>query len=510
MSLLGVDVGTGGVKAVAFDAVTGGPLGQAYREYPLTFRRPGWVELDAQLVWQAFQATVREVNAQPAVGRDPVEALSFSVSADDLLPVDAAGQPLDLCIMAADARGADMLPLIHAAFSDLDLFRITGVPLLPMFPLVRLLWWRANCPAVFAAAHKFVNWQEFLLMQMDLPPVTDFTTAARWCCFDIRAQRWSHTICERLDVPLALLPIAAPSGAGIGTLPPAHAHALGFTRPVLAVAGAFDQVCAAVGAGLRETGIGVVGTGSWEVLTTLAHEPPVGPDAVRQGFVYGRHIDPRFYVGLAGSAGGGAVLRWFRDQFGHAERIEARTTGQDVYDLLLERIPDHPTSIMVVPHLQGSHNPWMDPAATGAILGVTVQTTRAEVVRGILEGISYELRLNLEGLGAAGLPITVVRATGGGARSRRWLQIKADILGLPIETVTTEEAGCLAAALLAGVGAGIYTTVHEPQDRFVDVRERFLPDPDRYRFYSERYPLYQRLYPTLAPLLHDMAQGARS
>ena len=504
MSLLGVDIGTGGLKAMAIESESGRSLASAFREYQETRPRPGWVELDGDLVWNAFLDAVAEVNGNPSVQADPVVAMSFSISCDEIVPLDRDKRALANGIVSADVRGAELLPHIRERIDELQLFRTTGVPLHAMFPLVRLVWYQQNHPEILRNAAKFLGWGDLIVWRLGLPAVTDYSNAARWMAFDIRARHWASQLFDALELPVDILPEARPCASAIGEIPAAMREQLGFRRPVTVVTGAIDQICAAIGGGISRPGDAVVGTGTWEVLTTLVEEPPEDETSLRRGFAYSNFVTLGEYIGMAANSSGGALLRWFRDEFGQLERATAELTGQNVYPLLLAEMPSEPTGILVLPHFQGSHNPWMDARSRSAVLGMTWHTTRGAFLRALLEGMTYELRANIEGLREAGSEFGVLRNTGGGSRSSAWCQIKADILNLPIETVDIPEAGCLAAAILAGVGTGVYPSFVEPQKRFVHPAARYEPNPAVALRYNELFDTYKQVYPAVSPIMHQL------
>jgi len=504
MSLLGVDIGTGGLKVMAIEADSGRSLAIAFREYSETRPRPGWVELSGDFVWGAFIEAVGEVNHQPSVQADPVSAMSFSISCDEIVPLDKKMRALANGIVSADIRGAELLPRIRERIDELQLFRTTGVPLHSMFPLVRLVWYQQNQPEVLREAAKFLGWGDLIVWRLGLPAVTDFSNAARWMAFNIREGHWAGELFEALDLPMDILPEPRLSASPIGEVPAAMRDKLGFQRPVTVVTGAIDQICAAIGGGIRQPGDAVVGTGTWEVLTTLVKDPPTDATSLRRGFAYSNFVTAGEFIGMAANSSGGALLRWFRDEFGQLERATADLTGQDVYPLLLAEMPADPTGILVLPHFQGSHNPWMDPLSRSAVLGMTWQTTRGAFLRALLEGMTYELRANIEGLAEAGSEFSVLRNTGGGSRSAAWCQMKADILNLAIETVDLPEAGCLAAAILAGVGTGIYPSFVEPQTRFVHPAARYEPNPAMRSRYDALFATYKQVYPAVSPVTHQL------
>jgi len=298
-------------------------------------------------------------------------------------------------------------------------------------------------------------------------------------------------VLQTFAIPPSVLPDVARPGEPIDRLAATSAEPLGLRGGVVVVAGGFDQICSAVGAGLREPGDAAVGTGTWENTTVVAGQP-LGPDGLGRGATWGPFAVPdRWYV-LLMNAGGGSVVRWFQGQFG---AHEPRSSPDDEDDLALAEAAGQPTRLLFLPHLQGSQSPWRDPGSKGALVGLTLATRREDVVRALLEGITYELRLNLEGLGS--VVRAPIRNTGRGSRSRAWVQLKADILGLSVATVETDEPGCLGAAMLAGVGAGIYPDIAAAQALASRIGVTVDPDPARHRVYDERFAAYRDLYPVL-------------
>ena len=487
MSLLGVDIGTSAIKVVAYEAETGSELSSARSEYASEYPGPGLMELDPELVWAGFVDAVRFVNAAEAVQRDPVTAFALSVSCDEVIPVDDTTRPLGPCIMAPDARGADVLPQIHDRISAAELYGRTGLGSLPMYPLARILWYRKHQPDVARAASRYLGWGELFLTRLGLPAVTDETTAGRWLAYDVVAHDWMYDLADALRLPPAILPDVASPGDVIGKLSTDVSSRLGFRASPLVVAGAFDQVCAAVGAGLDAAGDAVVGSGTWEN-TTIVSDRPLGPIGLETGATCGPYASPGRYAVLLMNPGGGSVLRWFRDQISGASESEADTSAP-------------PSQLLYLPQLRGSRTGGGGFNSAGALVGLTVATSRDDVVRALLEGITFELRLNLEGIAPEVTIHPPLRNTGGGARSTSWVQLKADVLGMAVSTVEANEPGCLGAAILAGVGAGVFSGVTAAQAQVCRIATQVDPDPERHRSYSDRLALYRDLYPALRNVL---------
>lgn len=495
MSLLGLDVGTTGCKAVAFDR-KGQVLARSYREYPLLRPRSGWLELDPEVVWGNLRACIREVNSQLA--SDPVEALAVSSQGEAVVPVSVDGRVLANSPVTFDNRAVPQSEWWMQAIDRRRLYAITGQPLHPMFTINKIMWWREQEPSIYQRAWKFLCYGDFVLWKLGTEPVIDHTMAARTMAFDIRARRWSDEILTLAHLDADKLPQAAPSGTLVGKIPPTLATDLGFQGDVLAVTGGHDQPCGALGAGVMRSGEAMYAIGTTECIAPVFSRPVerLGDE----GYPCYPHVAPEMYITLAGNFTGGALLRWYRDVLGFEERQIAARTRQDVYDVIIAQVTERPSNLLVLPHFAGTGSPFNDPVARGAIVGLTFDTRREDIVKAILEGITFELALNLKYLRRAGINIDELRAIGGGVKSRTWLQMKADIMATPVAALAVSEAACLGAALLAGWATGVYASLREAIDTTVRVRELFQPDPGRARFYSERLSAYEGLYPALRPI----------
>jgi xylulokinase len=499
LSLLGLDVGTSACKGILL-ASDGREIASAIVEHSLRFPRPGWVELNADATWADAADIIRRLAAAARVDGDPVTALAFSVSGDEAVPVDADGTVLYPCIMSMDTRTASLAASLDDASDPDKTYQLTGLPQAPNWPLLRLLWLREHEPQVFASTAQLLCWEDLMIARLTGSAVTDHSVASRTMAFDIGKRDWSAEILARAGIAPSMFPPSVPSGTVAGVVGPAQAEDLGLGSRVLVVAGGFDQAMAALGAGLTQPGQAVVGTGSWEALTILTSGPVTASSLRTGGYASGCYVEDDLYYCLASNPGGGSVVRWFRDTLGAPELETSRRTGKDAFGLLMEQLPDGPTGMLALPHFEGSYTPWMDPSSTGAILGLRLSTTRGEMLKALLEGITFELAENIARLEAAGVRIGDLRATGGGARSPAWLQLKADITGRVVTRVAVSEAGCLAAACLAGVGAGIFSSAVEAANAVTRTAESYQPRPHVQAVYQEAFSRYRQLYAALRPL----------
>jgi xylulokinase len=499
MALLGLDVGTSACKGIALSE-DGRELAYAGREYKLSFPGKGRVELDPESVWQAVQDVIRMLAYATEQKHDPIRAFSFSVSGDEAIPVDARGAALYPCIMAMDVRSIDIAGWWEREIGRERIYGITGLPIHAMHPINRLMWLRSHEPQIFVRTTKMLCWEEFLALRLGIEPVTDYSIASRTMAFHIGEHHWSSELLDAAHLPEGLFSEVQPSGKAIGTIPHQIAQDLGLRKSVTLVTGGFDQAMAALGSGLLNPGEAGVGTGTWEALTIVTETPILSPTMLEAGYPFGCYVAHDLYFCLASNAGGGSLLRWYRDTLGEREVEQSLVTNVDVFDLIVHQASARPTGLLMLPHFEGSYNPWMDPHSTGIFVGLRLNTTRGDLVKAILEGVTFELRENIERVEQAGLAIKELRATGGGAKSAIWLQLKADITGKPITTLNIKETGCFAAACLAGVGIGAFLSIEEPIKNFVQTTSRFVPRSDHKAEYDEIFEAYHALYTTIKPI----------
>lgn len=509
MSLLGLDVGITGCKAVAFSP-EGDMLAQAYREYPLYQPQPGWMELDPAEVWKAVTDVIRQVTqattGDPSTGSGhrPVRALSISTHGESVVPLDAQGRPLYRFITAIDTRASEQARWWGERLGKERIFHITGMPLHPMYTVNKLMWLRQHEPAVFAAARRFLCMPDFLFQQLGLPPTMDYSLATRTMAFDVNRLAWSEEILELAQLDVERMSRVLPSGSVIGEIPAAVTEELGLAPGAVGVTGGHDQPSGALGCGAVAEGIAMDSTGTVECVAVASPRLVLAAELMESNLPIAPHTAPNMYLVLGYSSTGGALLRWYRDNFARAERQEAERTGQDVYDLILQQATPGPSPVLILPHFVGSGTPWMDPDSKGAILGLRLSTSRGQVIKAILDSVSYEVKLSVDAMEAAGISVRELRAFGGGAKSPLWLQTKADIFGKPVRAVAVSEAPCLGVAILAGVAMGAFSSIEEGLAQMVRIGRTYEPDMALHERYMERFQLFAQVYPTLAGLNHEL------
>jgi xylulokinase len=494
MNAIGLDIGTTSVKACVFDEV-GNVKGYAFREYGVVCTEPGMAEQDAEEVWRLTGEVLKESVAASET-RD-IAALSTSVQGDAIIPIDRDGNAIGPAILGMDYRSADQAKQAGELMGERALFDRTGMRPHPMNAIVKMLWLKVLRGQVYAKSWKLVTYADFVSDRLCGEPVIDQTMASRSMGFDLATGGWAGDPISRLGLDVGRLSPIRPSGTTVGTIRGELAERLALPRDLRIVTGGHDQCCAALGAGVVGEGRGVFSTGTAEVFSAAFVKKP-DPTVMFESYypLYLHVVAGRFFT-FALNHTGGILLRWYRETLGVPEASAAQGRGGDAYDEIVAAMPAGPSPVMVQPHFNGSGTPLCDLASRGAIVGLTLATTRHDIAKAIIEGLCFELRINRDRMAQAGIRLDEFVAVGGGAKSAAWLQLKADIMGSPIRTLVVREAACLGAGLLALAAAGAYASAEEAARAIVRTRDTYEPRPEDRRRYDERYAAYQELYPAL-------------
>ena len=497
MSFLGIDIGTTGCKASVFSG-TGQPLAAAYDEYDMVRPRPGWLELDPSEVWSRAKATI--ARAVRAAAGQPVTALAVSSMGESMVAVTRDRRILGTSLLLIDRRGEEYVPLLSSRVGAERLYEINGNILGIQFSLPKLMWIRDHTPEVYQGAWKFLLWSGFVSFMLGAEPTVDYSLANRTLLFDVDAGRWSEEIAKAAGIDLAKLPDPVPAGTRIGVVSGPIADELGLARGTAIVAGCHDQCANGLGCGVIEAGIGMSGMGSYLTIMPVFTGRKPARSMMPLGLNTEHHAAPGKFVSFIFNQGG-LLLKWYRDTFARAERDAAAREGRDIYTELIREIPDEPSSVIVLPHFTATGPPEFVADSSGVIAGLKVETTRGDILKGVMEGVLFYHKAVVDGSAACGIALRELRAVGGGSRSDAWLQMSADILGRPVVRTRVSEAGCLGVALLAAAGTGGVASLEEGVRAMVSLGERFEPDPARQARYAERFEKYRALWPLMRDCL---------
>jgi len=509
MYLMGVDIGTTGCKAIIFSA-EGRVISSVYGEYRLLHRRPEWSELDAEEVWATVVKVVRASVQGAKVEPKAIVALSTSVLGEAFIPIDREGKPLYGSMTTFDARAEVQTARWEENFGAERMFQITGQPLartIPIYTLQKIQWIKEYEPAVYRKAFKFLCWEDYANMKLCGNPVIDYSVASRTMMFDIRKKQWSREILDTAGLDEALLPEVAPSGKVVGEVTTEAAEVTGLAKGTLVVTGGHDQPCGALGVGLLSSGPVMDATGTVECVAVVQDELTLTDAMRRQGFSVQSYVMPERYLLFGFNPNGGVVLRWFRDNFAHVEREAAKAKGLDVYDILMEeagKAAPGAMKLFLLPFFEGSGCPNFNRQARGVLLGLTLAQSRGEVIRAFVEGLTFEFRNILEAIGGHGIRVTELRAIGGGAKSRFWLQLKADVTGRKVVAPDVTEAAALGAAILAGVAAKTYTSMENAVKTVYREKAVYTANEATQSIYEKHYGVYKKLHPALNQLFKEL------
>lgn len=500
MKFMGIDVGTTGVKTTVFDE-NGVILGYGFENYPVLFGAGKYAEQDAELVWTRTKAAM--LSAIAASGPD-IASISLSTQGDAVIPIDRDRCALHNAILGMDYRTEAEAAQCASLLGEHELFRVTGMRPHPLNSLTKMMWFQKNCPQFAPRLWKYTTYADYILLKLGAEePVIDLSMASRVMALDLKTRQWSPTILGAVGLFAELLSDPVPSGRIVGAISRELAQEVGINPRAKIVTGGHDQTCAALGAGVTGEGIALDSHGTAEVLST-AFESERLSDSMFEGYYPCTfHVVPDRYFTFALNHTGGLLLQWLRDTCCGQDVEEAKKLNMDPYTYLIDRAPDKPASVMILPHFNGSGTPWCDLRSKGAFLGLTMDTTREDLVKAMLDSLTYEMRINLERLSEAQVSVRRLRCVGGAAKSEKWMQIKADALGCTVETLAVREAACLGAAMLAATAVGAFSSPMEAL-AMVQLQKRFEPNPLSKQLHDGRYRIYCKLYQSLRELNHQL------
>lgn len=495
MMLAGLDVGTTGCKITVYTA-KGELLERIYQDYPLS-RAAGAHEVDALDIWAAVQKVLTDAFSQhPDIG-----CIGVTSFGETFVLLDAFDRPLRRCMLYTDPRGAEECSKLVNTLGKERLSEITGLGPHSMYSLPKLMWIKKHQPELYHKARRVLQMEDYIVYMLTGNAQIDYSLASRTMGFDIHSLQWSDEIFTAAGIDQSLFSTPVPIGTSAGTVCPKQ-NTANISRETVICSCGQDQIAAAVGSGVFDQTIAVDGAGTVECITPVFTQIPHLNKMVKGSYAIVPYVEPGSFVTYAFSYTGGALIKWFVDTLAGYANAEAARAGTSIYTQL-EGIgsASEPTGLLVLPHFAGAATPYMDTDSQGAILGLTVASTQQDIFRGLMEGVCYEMRLNMEWLRDSGIDVRQLHATGGGANSRVWTQMKADILNIPITTLESSEAGATGSVMMAGVATGLFLDLRSAAVVFVKQKETFLPRPAVHEEYMKIYERYKMLYTAVRPLM---------
>jgi xylulokinase len=493
--LIGLDVGTGGARAVAVDE-SGEVVAEASSEYPLHSPRPGWTEQDPDDWWEGAREVLENVTT---VTGEHVAGIGLTGQMHGSVFLDSSDEVIRPALLWNDQRTHRQCEEITSAVGEERLISISGNPALTGFQAPKIVWLRDEEPENFGLVSHVLLPKDYVRLRLTGEYATDASDAAGTLLLDMHARYWSAEILDALEIPQGWMPEVYEGPEGTGVLRESVAKELGLPQGIPVAAGGGDNAAAAVGTGIVGPGLVNSSVGTSGVL--FAHTSKFTPDPSGRLHAFCHAVPGAYHLmGVTLSAGGS--LSWWRE-----------TLGSD-YDELVEAasgVQAGSEGLVFLPYLSGERTPHLDPKARGVFFGLTVRHGVEHMTRAVMEGVIFSLRDSLEIMRGLGVPVEDIRATGGGARSHLWRQLQADIYGDPIRRTVADEGPAYGAALLAGVASGTYTSVDDAVS-VVKLRDEITePNKDRAKIYEEHYEVYRSLYPATSSAmsrLTDLTAGS--
>jgi xylulokinase len=491
--VLGIDVGTGGTRALIVDG-QGRIVAAATEEHqPFASPKIGWAEQHPEDWWRAAGVAVRKALTQAALRGDQISCVGFSGQMHGAVMLDCEGEVVRPALIWCDVRTERQCKELNERLGAERLIQLTCNPALPNFTLTKFLWVRENEPENWKRVRSVMLPKDYVRFRLTGERAIDVADASGTLMLDVANRRWSPEVLQAAEIDASLLPAVFESQDVCGKVSVTGALATGLAAGTPAVAGAGDQAAGATGMGIVTPGAVSATIGTSGVVFAATDRPALDPRGRLHTFCHA--VPDRWHV-MGVTQAAGLSLRWFRDRFGSS----SSPSGGDPYEKLTAEAADVPPGsdgLLWAPYLMGERTPHLDADARGALVGLTASHTRAHIVRAILEGVAFSLKDTFTIFEQMKVPVKSIRLGGGGARSPLWRQIQADVYDHEVEMVEAEEGAAYGAALLAGVGAKIWPSVDAACDSVVRVVHRVQPNPANAEAMQKNYAAYRRIYPAV-------------
>jgi xylulokinase len=498
--LLGIDAGTTMVKAALFDEDRGA-VADASVDCTVSFSDEHRAEIDMGLYWEACIKCINEISKKEKIHFKDIEAISISSQGVTFVPIDRYGRELRKGIFYYDTRAVSEARALIEHFGEDKIYEVTGQPAVSaQLEAAKLMWIHRNEPDCYKEIYKILLVHDYLAYKFTGKCVCVQPVISSSLLFDLRQKRWWGEILDFIGLSEEKLPDIYKPGDPIGPITKEVSGETGISSDAQVVAGAIDQVCGMLGIGNTHSGILSESTGSVLAIHMVSDDIFNRQDAGVYNFC-NAVADTYALISVCPSAG--TTLNWFKETFCEKEKEEAQNKGVDIFDLLLkkaEKIDAGSEGLIMLPHLAGMGSPSPNMSAKGMFYGFRLHHKKPHFVRSLVESIAYMLKSNIDVFKNSGLEIEGIRSFGGGSKSRIWNQIKADVCGLPVITSNFHEPGCQGAAVLAGVGSGIYKNIEDGCRRLISLGKPVCPDQENLKRYEQGYEEYLKLSTAVEPL----------
>ncbi len=489
--LLGIDIGTSACKVAIFSK-DGKVIASASGDYSVYYPHPGWVEQNPEEWWEAVCTAVRKALELGNVASEEIVGVGVDGQSWSAIAVDKNGSVLTNTPIWMDTRAKDICEELSDKIGAERIFEVAGNPFQPSYTTAKIIWYQRNLPEVYDNIYKILQSNSYIAYKLTGVMSQDVSQGYGLHCFDMRTGTWSEEMCEELGIPMRILPDIYPCHAVIGAVTEEAAKASGLQAGTPVVAGGVDAACGTLGTGVLRHGEtqeqGGQAGGMSICLDTYQADPRM---------ILGFHVVPNCWLLQGGTTGGGGVMRWMEREFADFEREEGKRLGKsslELFNEIAEKVVPGSDGLVFLPYMSGERSPIWDPDAKGVFYGLDFSKTKGHFVRAAMEGVALSLKHNLEVAEEAGAEVKVLRAMGGSANSLLWTQIKSDVTGKPIVVPSSDTATTLGAAILAGVGIGMYAGFEEAVEMTVENKRFHEPNHDNFEVYEKNYQIYLELY----------------
>ena len=490
--LLGLDIGTSACKAAVFHS-DGEVIATESKSFPVHHPERGYADQDPNDWWQAVSYCTRKIFAEKNVSPHEISAIGIDGQSWAAVPVDKNGNCLCNTPLWMDTRAKEICNDINNRIGAKNIFSISGNPLKPGYTTPKVIWYKKNLPEVYSHTHKILQSNGYIVFMLTGELTQDMSQGYGWHCFDMRKGTWSYDMAHELGIDSRLLPDIVPCDKVVGGVTKSAAIETGLIEGTPVVAGGLDAACGALGAGVIHDGETQEQGGQAGGMSICLKDY-----AADENLILSFHVIPRKWLLQGGTTGGGGVIRWFIDQFCTGKSL------REVYaeiNALAEKIPAGSEGLIFLPYMSGERTPIWDTDAKGVFYGIDFSKTKAHFIRSCMEGTAYSLKHNLVTAENAGAKVSELRSMGGAANSHLWTQIKADVTGKRIEVPSSDTATTFGAAILAGVGAGIYSDYDDAVKRTVRINRAHEPNKASEDVYAKNYETYIEIYKNLKHIM---------
>lgn len=491
--LLGIDIGTSACKVAVFD-LDGHVIVQANKAYSVYYPEKDFVEQDAEEWWRAVCEATKECINCSNINPEQIAGIGIDGQSWAALPVDEEGKTLHNAIIWMDRRSTKQCREVIEEIGEEQIFDVSGNPFEATYTTPKILWLKENKPDIFNKTYKFLQSNSYIAFKLTGAMTQDLSQGYGLHCFNMETGQWNSELCKRLGIPAEKLPDIVACDKIVGTVTDDASKQTGLAAGTPVVAGGLDAACGALGAGVIEFGQ-TQEQGGQAGGMSICIDKPIGHKKLILGF----HVIPNAWLLQGGTVGGGS-LKWFRNEFGEYEKYLEEQKGENSFDALVNKakaIKPGADGVIYLPYMAGERSPIWDKHAKGVFYGLGYDKTKGHMVRAILEGTAYALEHNLQTAKEVNAEVNELIAIGGAANSLIWTQIKSDVTGKKIKVPTSDTATTLGAALLAGVGTGLYKDYREAVQRTIKITRVYEPNMEAHKIYNKYYPIYLEIYENL-------------